>query len=184
MGVKPVVNTKTRKKGLALKSPLQSVRARIKHGVYYELIPSADDLKGAIPPNTRTQIFRDRRVAFFPNPGVAPFRKSNWHLFFTVGYMKRYHDALNISVNGGKALKDALDNIFHRLQVLPRTPGLPSSIKPLWSWDGGQVNLLLNSTFIRLVNRNILSAEGRRNEKRNTGPRNTRSTAQVTEILS
>jgi len=162
---------------------VQSVRARIKNEVYYDLTPSADDLVGAVPPKSRTQLFRDKRVAFFPEPGGVPSRRSKWHVLSTIGYVKDYHRALNISVDGGKALRDALDNIFQRLQVLPRKPGLPSTIKPLWSWEGGRLNLLLNSTFIRLVNKNILPVERKPKENRNTGPRNAKSTAQVTEML-
>lgn len=161
---------------------VESVRTRIKNEVHYDLMPSADGLDGAVPPMTKTQLFRNKRVSFFPEPGSIPDPRSRWCAFFTIGYVKDYHNALNNSVDKGKALRDALDNIFQRLQVLPRKPPLPSSHKTLWCWEGGQMNLLLNSTYIRLVNRNILPT-ARLAKGTNTGSRNTRSKAQVTEIL-
>jgi len=162
---------------------VQSVQSRINHGVRYELSPSADGLSGAIPPKTRTQIFRDKRVSFFPEPGSSLNPKSGWCNFFAIGYVKDYHDELVKSIDGGKALRDALDNIFEQLQVLPRKPSLPSSHKTLWCWERGCMNLLLNSRYIRLLDRHILHTGGLVTEKRNRGPRNIRPVAQMTDIL-
>ena len=159
---------------------LDSVKARIKYDVNYNLVPSADELNGAIPEKNRLYQFELLRDRFFPDPSVKYNPTSVWRVFYEIGYIRTYHRAIKASTNGGKLLKDALDGIFSNLQILPYNPGLPSNTAPLWRWQHSVVTLLVNSSYIQLLDRTIKQTEG---EVRGPGHKKLLSAAQLERML-
>jgi hypothetical protein len=160
---------------------LDSVKARLKHDVNITLLPSGDELKGAVPEKFHQSRFEVLRGRFFPEPEVRVHEKSCWGPLFKQGYVRRYHEAIKESRDGGRTLKDALDGIMLNLQVLPYNPGDPWSAAPLWRCSNSIVTLLLNSSYIQLLGRTIKSAEG---EMRGAGHRKLLSKNQLMKILS
>jgi len=138
---------------------LDSVKARGVYGIEYNLVPSADELNGDIPEKSRQYLFELLRVQFFPEPGTRCNPSSpQWRTFFQTGYVRRYHRAIKVSRDGGKSLKDALDRIFMNLQLLPYNPGQPDTTACVWCWKHSVITLLINSSYIQMLDRTIKQA--------------------------
>ncbi|KAF9642803.1 hypothetical protein BDM02DRAFT_3192660, partial [Thelephora ganbajun] len=138
---------------------LVSIESRLKPPNTYRLVPSADGLENNVPPKSRTQVFRRKREAFFPEPGTVLKKHSHWQSIWGE-YVKDYHKATELSWDYGKSIKDTLDKIFQNLQVLPFNPGRPDNMKPLWRWIGDQLQLLFNLLYLQLLDR-VLRYKGR-----------------------
>jgi hypothetical protein len=159
---------------------LKSVEERInKHERDIHLVPSPDKLHGNIPPKSKTQLFGLKRTAFFPDRTTNPIARSNWRSLFQVGYVKEYHRQILMSGDGGKVIKDSLDKIFENLQLLPHNPGQPGDVKPLWRRTGNAVNLLVNSSYIRLADRTLRFKVGTATAQRQGGKHLLRSKAEM-----
>jgi hypothetical protein len=159
---------------------LQSINLRIKHGVEYSLVPSSDELKGAVPEKSQPHRFGSLRLRFFPEPGTSVHPKSCWGALFKSGYVGKYHKALGGLGDAGESLKHALDGIFRNLQLLPFNPGLPSTPAPLWRNKKAVFTLLVNSVYIEVLERTIKRAEVR---VRGSGNRKLMSRPQVMKML-
>ena len=163
---------------------LRSVRQRIDIGNTYHLMPSADQLENNVPPKSRTQLFKTKRKAFFPEPNEILTKNSHWEPFYEVGYMLEYHTAIDdSSPEQAKALKDALDGIFEHLQVLPFNPGRPCDLKPLWRWKEDELQLLLNSSYIDMEDRTLRYKGGQGRERRKGGKHKMRSKLEMKLLL-
>lgn len=164
---------------------LESVEKRFNHHDYtLYLHPSVDQLEGNVPQKSRNQLFYLKRSTFFPEPNSKPLPGSHWISLYNLGYVKEYHTAIATSVDDGKAIKDALDGIFDHLQILPHNPGKPTDKKQLWFWDPmTQLNILLNSSYIQLVDRTLRFQGGARRERRKRGKPTMRSKAEVEALL-
>ena len=162
---------------------LRSVRGRIDIGNTYHLMPSADQLENNVPPKSRTQLFKTKRRAFFPEPDETLVKNSHWEPFYQVGYVLEYRTAVDSSPEEAKALRDALDGIFEHLQVLPFNPGRPCDLKPLWRWNGDELQLLLNLSYIDMEDRTLRYKGGQGTERRKGGKHKMRSKLEMKLLL-
>lgn len=137
---------------------VDSVNSRINFSFNYELVPSADTLSGNIPQINRQYIFERLRERFFPEQ-VTDVVSPQWSVFFRCGYIKDYYEAIEAFGDGGKALREALDGIFTKIQILPYNPGYPSTGASLWRWKGKVVTLLFNSLYVEMLEKTIKPAE-------------------------
>lgn len=163
---------------------VKSARERMSEDLSLYLSPSVDGLTGNIPPKSAGQRFDEKRTAFFPEPEVLLVPRSKWNPFYSVGFVKDYHDTLNTALDGGKEIKDALDCIFSHLQILPKNPGKPGDVRPLWKWDGSALILLLNSSYLQLTDRNMLYKGAVVKERRKAGPKKLKSAQEVEKVLA
>jgi len=92
---------------------------------------------------------------FFPEPNVVLDKDSYWGSFVTEGYVKRYHEAILDSTDGGELIRDMLDKTFENLQVLSFNPGRQEDKKLLWNWEDNALLLLFNSWHILLMDRTL-----------------------------
>jgi len=161
---------------------LKSVKDRLLPKFNYHLMPSADGLDNNVPVKSRGQLFNRKRTAFFPEPD-GPITNPGWKLFCEVGYVKDYHTAIESSSEGGKRIKDALDGIFANLQILPFNPGRPSDAKMLWRWTGNDLELLINSSYIQLLDRTLRYKGGKGKERRQGGKHKIRSPAEMMKVV-
>ena len=138
---------------------LESVKRRIKHDVGFKLLPSGDELRGAVPLKFQRQRFETIRRQFFPEPGTEVNKASCWEPLFRRGYVRHFHQVLKRSKRVGEALKAALDGIMLNLQILPYNPGDPKQRTPLWRCMDSVVMLLVNSSYIEVLDRTIKAPE-------------------------
>ena len=159
---------------------LESVRARIKHNVTYKLRPSSDELQGAVPETFRRRRFGNLREMFFPGPETVLNPSSRWAPLFRRGYVKDFHVAIKGSRDEGESLMKALDGIFLNLQILPYGPGSPSNEVRLWHCQKSTVTLLVNSSYIQVLDRRIKEAEL---DRRGRGFKKLLSNKQLLKVL-
>ena len=138
---------------------LESMKGRIKHDVGFKLLPSGDELKGAVPEKFQQRRFETMRRQFFPEQVEQVHKGSCWGPLFQRGYVREFHRALEESEEGGKALRTALDGIMLNLQILPYNPGNPGKATPLWRCNNSVVTFLVNSSYIEVLDRRIKPSE-------------------------
>ena len=164
---------------------LGSAKQRITRDFNIYLRPSVDGLENNVPPKSQTQTFKSKRKYFFPEPNTKPVSRSHWENFYDprTGYVAAYHRAIEVSRDGGEAMRNALDGIFENLQLLPFNPGRPSDVKQLWMLVDDDVLFLFNSMYIQLEDRIIRFRGGTGKETRRRGKQKLRSKKDVALIL-
>ena len=134
----------------------------MKHELTCRLLPSGDELRGAVPDKfSNIHRFQALRGSFFPEPQEGVISSPCWSAFFQYGYMRDFHRAIWKSNDQGTSLRDALDGIIMNLQILPYNPGRPThQTAPLWRCRNAVVDLLVNASYVQLADRTIKQGEG------------------------
>jgi len=138
------------------------------------VMPSADGLDNNVPVKSWGQLF-NQKDGLVTNPG--------WKLFYEVGYVKDYHMTIESSSEGEKCIKDALDGIFANLQILLFNLWRPSDTKKLWRWTSNNLELLINLSYIQLLNRMLWYKGGKGKERRQRGKHKIKLPAEIMKAV-
>jgi hypothetical protein len=159
---------------------LESIGKRVKADKKVTLIPSSDRLHGFVPAKFKEVQFVLLRERFFPEPGTDVHPSSGWAALFKKGYVRDFHQAIEESRDEGELLRETLDKVFTELHVLPYNPGHPSKSTPLWRWDHSDVKMLVNSSYVCLLDRVLRQGGG---EERGEGHKKLLSNQQMESKL-
>ncbi|KIJ58749.1 hypothetical protein HYDPIDRAFT_33862 [Hydnomerulius pinastri MD-312] len=126
------------------------------HGATFEACNvGLENPSGSIPGcrGPRVLSFMDRMEVFFPEPGSPHRQDSQWSIYWSKeGYIHHYHQLLDSRSEEDKFyLKDALANIFSKLQCLPTSERMTVNKKGLvWKRKENAFLFVTNPKFYKV----------------------------------